>query len=377
MTEKTVLVVGGGPAGLMASVSAAERGAKVVLLERNPFCGKKLNITGKGRGNLTNACDVGEFLSNVPVNGRFLYSALSDFSPEDVMSFFESNGVPVKTERGRRVFPVSDRAKDLTDCLVRTAKSLGVVIRRGTAEGPVVRDGRIRGVREADGRVREADAVILAAGGCSYPQTGSDGKGYSFAEAAGHRIVSPKPSLVPLVSSDSFCRECMGLSLKNVRLRFSVPAQGGREEILYEETGEMLFTHFGCSGPVVLSASAHLRSGFPVRMRLDLKPALDEKTLDARLLREFGGQKNRDLQNVLGALLPSKMILPFLKKTGLDGRKKAHDITREERQTLLEGLKDLEIELTGTRPLSEAIVTSGGVDVSEVFPKTMESRIVK
>lgn len=376
--QKTVLVVGGGPAGLMAAIAAAEAGAEVTLLEKNPFCGKKLNITGKGRGNLTNRCDRDAFLSNVPVNGRFLYRALTDFSPEDTIAFFEAHGVPVKTERGNRVFPVSDSARDLTDCLVRTAKAAGVLIRRGTAGSPVIRDGRVRGIAEPgkEERIRSADAVILATGGCSYPQTGSDGAGYRIAEAAGHTLISPKPSLVPLVSDDPFCRACMGISLKNVRMRFTSVDGNGRETELYQEMGEMLFTHFGCSGPVILSASAHLRSGFPVWMHIDLKPALDEKKLDARLLREFSEGKNQDLQNCAGALLPSKMVLPFLEKASLDGRRKVHDVTRDERQRMLRTLKDLTVRITGTRPISEAIVTSGGVSVTEVDPRTMQSKIV-
>ena len=314
MNEKrTVLVIGGGPAGLMAAIAAAEEGASVTILERNPFCGKKLNLTGKGRGNITNACDLDAFLENVPVNGRFLYRALTAFSPADTVSFFESRGVPLKTERGNRVFPVSDRARDLTDCLVRTAKQAGVRIRQSAVSGLDIRDGSVCGVIDGTGS-RNADAVILATGGCSYPQTGSDGNGYRIAEQAGHTCVPPKPSLVPLTSPDPFCKDCMGLSLRNVRMTFT-----REDRVLYEEQGEMLFTHFGCSGPGVLSASAHLRTGFPVVMHLDLKPALDEPKLDARLLRDFQGAQNKDLQNVLTALLPAKMVGPFLRKSGLDG----------------------------------------------------------
>ena len=374
---KEVLVIGGGASGLMAACAAAEKGASVLLIERNPFCGKKLNITGKGRGNLTNACELDEFLSNVPVNGRFLYRALTDFSPEDAVRFFNSRGVPTKTERGNRVFPVSDRARDLTDCLVRTAKSLGVSIREDTCVRLTVSDGKIIGAECSSGKVRKADAIVLCTGGCSYPQTGSDGSGYRLAADVGHTVVPPKPSLVPLTSREAFCRECMGLSLKNVGLRFTAAGKDGKEVELYSEMGEMLFTHFGCSGPVILSASAHLRTGFPVTMHLDLKPALDEQKLDARLLREFSARPNQDLQNCMGSLLPSKMIVPFLKKAGLDGRKKVHDITKEERKKLLLGLKNCEILISGTRPIAEAIVTSGGVSVKEVSPKTMESKCVR
>ena len=371
--KRTVLVVGGGPAGLMAALAASESGAHVTLLERNPFCGKKLNITGKGRGNITNACEREEFLENVPVNGRFLYRALTDFSPADTVSFFESRGVLLKTERGNRVFPVSDKARDLTDCLVRAARKAGVRILQCAVTGLIVRDGTVTGVSGPGGQHR-ADAVILATGGCSYPQTGSDGSGYALAEKAGHSLVPPKPSLVPLTSPDPFCRDCMGLSLRNVRMTFTGRSANGESPVLYEEMGEMLFTHFGCSGPVVLSASAHLRTGFPVIMHLDLKPALDEKKLDARLLRDFGEAPNRDLQNSLSALLPGKLILPFLRKCGIDGRKKVHDLTREERKILLTRLKDCPIEISGTRPIAEAIVTSGGIPVKEIDPKTMASR---
>ncbi len=371
--KRTVLVVGGGPAGLMAALTAAESGANVTLLERNPFCGKKLNITGKGRGNITNACEREEFLENVPVNGRFLYRALTDFSPADTVSFFESRGVLLKTERGNRVFPVSDKARDLTDCLVRAARKAGVRILQYTVTGLIVRDGTVTGVSGPGGQ-HLADAVILATGGCSYPQTGSDGNGYMLAEKAGHSLVPPKPSLVPLTSPDPFCRDSMGLSLRNVRMTFTGRPVNGESPVLYEEMGEMLFTHFGCSGPVVLSASAHLRTGFPVVMHLDLKPALDEKKLDARLLRDFGEAPNRDLQNSLSALLPGKLILPFLRKCGIDGRKKVHDLTREERKILLTRLKDCPIEISGTRPIAEAIVTSGGIPVKEIDPKTMASR---
>ena len=379
MKKPQVLVLGGGAAGLFAAIAAAEAGAAVVLAERNPFCGKKLNITGKGRCNLTNACDLDTFLSNVPVNPRFLYRALTDFSPADTVAFFEEHGVPTKTERGRRVFPVSDRARDVTDCLTRVAKERGVRILRFEGSELVFaeRDGvrtvcGLKGLRGGKPETISCDSLILATGGASYPATGSTGDGYRLAKSAGHTILPPKPSLVPLVSSDPFCKSCMGLSLRNVGATF---LRNGK--VLYAEQGELLFTHFGVSGPVVLSASAHLRDGYPVTLRLDMKPALDEKTLDQRLLREFSAHSGRDLRNCMNALLPAKMIDPFLQKQGISGSEKLHSLPRETRKKLCEGLKCIELELTGTRPIAEAIITSGGVAVTEVDPRSMASRKVR
>lgn len=381
MKKRQVLVLGGGAAGLFAAIAAAEAGAAVLLAERNPFCGKKLNITGKGRCNMTNACDLDTFLSNVPVNPRFLYRALTDFSPEDTVAFFEAHGVPTKTERGRRVFPVSDRARDVTDCLTRAAKERGVRILRFEGEELAFteRDGArivcgLKGLRggKTAAETIPCDRLILATGGASYPSTGSTGDGYRLAASAGHTILPPKPSLVPLVSSDPFCKACMGLSLRNVGASF---LRNGKT--LYAEQGELLFTHFGVSGPIVLSASAHLREGYPVTLRLDMKPALDEKTLDQRLLREFSAHSGRDLRNCMNALLPAKMIDPFLQKLGISGGEKLHSLSRGTRKRLCEGLKCIELELTGTRPIEEAIITSGGVAVTEVDPRSMASRKVR
>lgn len=372
--SKRVVVLGGGAAGLFAAISAAEYGAEVTLIEKNPFCGKKLNITGKGRCNITNNCDADTFLANVPVNPRFLYRALTDFSPQDTIDFFESHSVPTKTERGRRVFPVSDRARDVTDCLVNTAKSLGVRILQGTGKSLQLADGRVTGIAVLHGGKRQVfpcDSLILATGGASYPRTGSTGDGYRLAEEAGHTVVPPKASLVPLTSSDPLCKSCMGLSLRNVGVSFY--REGKR---LYEEQGEMLFTHFGVTGPVVLSASAHLREGYPVTMRIDMKPALDEKTLDERLKREFASHTNKDLRNCMNTLLPAGLIQPFLEKFGIPGEQKIHSVTKETRKKLLEGLKCIELTVTGTRSIEEAIVTSGGVKVSEVDPRNMQSKKV-
>lgn len=378
---KRIVIVGAGPAGLMAAIAASERSAElgiaceITLVEKNAFAGKKLNITGKGRCNMTNACTRDEFLENVPVNPRFLYGALANFSPDDTVAFFESHGVPTKVERGRRVFPVSDNAKDVTAALVRTAKEAGVRFLQGSARKILCEENVVTGVSVQTSRgetVLPCYALILATGGVSYPLTGSTGDGYAMAEELGHTTVEPKPSLVPLTSPDLFCKACMGLSLRNVGLSFEKDGK-----TLYEEQGEMLFTHFGVTGPVILSASAHLRKGFPVTMHLDMKPALDEKTLDARLLRDFSENPNRDLRNCMNGLLPAKMIAPFLSRIGLDGSVKVNAVTKEMRALLLRGLKDLPLRIGGTRPIAEAIVTSGGISVKEVEPATMRSKKVE
>lgn len=366
-----VAVVGGGAAGLMAAGYAAECGAAVTLFEHMPKTGMKLGIAGKGRCNLTNDCSESEFLEHITVNPRFLYSAISHFSPKDTIAFFEDAGVPLKTERGRRVFPVSDKASDIV-------KTLRAYASRATLVGDhvnrlIIENGRMVGLGTPK-REYCFDAVILATGGASYPATGSDGSGYRLAKDAGHTLVPLVPSLVPLVSPDPFCADVQGVSLKNVKIRV-VDAN----KPVYEDFGEMLFTHFGVSGPLILSASAHLReSDFSdTRLGIDLKPALSDEQLESRLLSDFRENANRDFLNELATLLPQKMILPFADKIGINPHKKVHDITREERRRLREGLRGLTIPLSGFRPLSEAIVTSGGVKVSEVSPKTMESRLVK
>ena len=368
-----IAVVGGGAAGLMAAGMAVRAGADVTLFEGNARVGRKLGITGKGRCNLTNNCTVEEFLPNVPRNPRFLYAALNAFSPADTMALFgEELGVPLKTERGRRVFPVSDRAADIVDALARFASARHTVHEKVTAL--CVRDGHIAGVQTASGTF-PADAVILATGGASYPLTGSDGSGYRLAAAVGHTITPLSPSLVPLTSSDPVCAQMMGLSLRNVALRI-LPAAGGK--VVYEDFGEMLFTHFGISGPMVLSASAHLqgRDIAALAADIDMKPALDEKTLDARLCADFAKYANREFRNALGDLLPAAMTGPVVARTGIDGTRRVNGITQKERRTLLHILKHFTVPLFGTRPLSEAIVTSGGVAVREVDPRTMQSRLV-
>ena len=321
---------------------------------------------------MTNHCTREEFFANVTGDPRFLYSAWSRFDSAATEEFFESCGVPLKVERGNRVFPVSDKARDIVDALVRTARADGVRVMQARVDGLLIEDGRVCGVR-AEGKQYFAAAVIVTTGGASYPLTGSTGDGYRLAREAGHTVVTPTPSLVPLVEDGAFCRSVQGLSLRNVRLSARDKKNG---KIVFEEMGELLFTHFGMTGPLVLSASAHLVPMERDRYELliDLKPALDEKTLDARLLSDFGKYNNKDLVNALGDLLPQKLIEPFVTLSGIDGRKKVHTVTREERHRLLSLLKGLPIAISGTRPIAEAIVTKGGVALSEIAPRTMASK---
>lgn len=366
-----VIVVGGGPAGLFAAYNAAKNGRNVLLLEKNDRCGRKLDITGKGRCNVTNMCDREEFLANVIANPRFLMSAISRFSPEDTCSFFEGEGVPLKAERGNRVFPQSDKAHDITEALINACKREGVEIKRRNVTSLLVSDGEIKGVRCGKEDIN-ASSVILACGGSSYPRTGSDGSGHKLAESVGHTITEIRPSLVPLVSKDKLCRDCMGLSLKNVGISFR-----SNGKILYDEQGEMMFTHFGVTGPVILSASSYLKNEFPYEMFIDLKPALDEKTLDKRLLRDFTENRNRELKNGFSALLPQKLIEPFVRLTEISPETRLNSLTKEQRAKILSLMKALPVKIVGTRPIDEAIVTGGGVDCREIDPKTMRSKIIK
>ncbi len=374
MVSKKVIVIGAGAAGMMAAGTAAQLGAKVTLLEKNPRVGRKIMITGKGRCNVTNRCDVPAFISNVPVNGRFLYSAASHFPPEDVMAFFESLGVPLKTERGNRVFPVSDKAVDIVDALRTFVLDSGVTLINEAAKALILENGEAIGVK-GEGERYYADSVIVACGGKSYPLTGSTGDGYLLAKQAGHTIVPLKPSLVPLESSDTDCKSMQGLSLKNVSLKI-IDNNSNKE--IYSDFGEMLFTHFGISGPMVLSASSHIREMPPNRYRavIDLKPALTEEQLDKRLQKEFLQNTNRDVSNAFSGLLPRKIIIPVLKRWGVPFDKKCNVVTREERHALCGLLKGFTIPLTGFRPLEEAIITSGGVNTAELNPKTMESKLI-
>lgn len=367
-----VIVIGGGPAGMMSAIAAAEYGAQVCLLEPNERLGKKLNITGKGRCNVTNNCSTEELLQNTPCNGRFLYSAFAGFDTADVIAFFETHGVPMKTERGNRVFPVSDRAFDISGALEKYMKQLGITVVRDRAVSLSVEDGALRGVNGERDRY-EAGKVIVATGGVSYPLTGSTGDGYELAKSAGHSIVEPRGSLVPLCAAGDLCQKLQGLSLRNVALRVYED-----KKKIYDDFGEMLFTHFGVSGPLILSASSHMRKYGKAKYRLeiDLKPALDEQTLDKRILSDFTKHSNSDFDNALVELLPRKLIDPFVELCGIDPRTKVHDITREQRRKILELLKALPVEITGPRPVRDAIITSGGVNVKEVNPSTMESKLL-
>ena len=361
------IVVGGGPAGMFAAIAAGERGQRVLLLERNGRLGRKLLITGKGRCNLTNNCSAREVLENVPRNPRFLHSALAACPPERVMAFFEANGCPVKTERGGRVFPVSDRSASVLAALETALRRGGVRVEQGRVEEILTENGAVRGVR-TEREAYSARWVILATGGLSYPATGSTGDGYALAAALGHTVVPGQGSLVPLETEGPDCPEMQGLSLKNV----AVKLKDSRGKVLYEDFGELLFTHFGVSGPTVLSASAHLTG--KCTLFIDLKPALTPEKLDARLLRELGAFPNRSLAHILSALLPRSMIPVFLRRLSLDGERGANALTRRDRQALCALLKAFPVVITGRRPVAEAIVTSGGVAVSEIDPRTMASK---
>ena len=379
MENNKVIVIGGGAAGLFAAISAAENGAEVILLEKNDNCGKKLRITGKGRCNVTNDCSTEEFLQNVPTNPRFLYSALSTLSTQDVKDFFEGEGVPLKTERGKRVFPVSDKAQDIVSALVSACKARGVKIINEKALSLIIdkdnnydNNAKIKGVVTERGEYF-ADAVIVCTGGRSYTRTGSDGDGYAFAKSAGHTVTPLLPSLVPIVCAGKLCPSLQGLSLKNVSL--SIINKATKKEV-YSDFGEMMFTHFGITGPMVLSASAHIpdiASG-KYEAIINLKPALDEKTLDTRILSDFSKYSNKDLINALGDLLPQKLIPVTVSLSGIDPRKKINSITREERRALIDVIRGLRLTLIGFRPIDEAIITKGGVSVKEIDPKTMESK---
>lgn len=374
--SKRIVVIGGGAAGMMAAISAAEGGASVTLLEPNERLGKKLNITGKGRCNVTNDSDMAGLLANVPRNGKFLYSAFSRFDGRDAMTFFEGLGVPLKVERGGRVFPVSDRSFDVSAALERRLRALRVTVLRRRALSVRTDGGAVSSVETDEGEL-PAEAAILATGGVSYPATGSTGDGHRMAAQAGHTVTPLSGSLVPLegvVAPGIPCGQLQGLSLRNVGL--SVFESGKK---IYTDFGELLFTHFGVSGPLVLSASAHMRrfDKKTYRLEIDLKPALDAAQLDRRLLSDFAKYANHDFRNALDDLLPQKLIPVVVALSGVPEREKVHDLTREQRQALAQILKHFPVEITGPRPAADAIVTSGGVKVSEIDPNTMESKLVK
>ena len=364
------IVVGGGPAGMFAAITAAQQGSRVLLLEANDRLGKKLLITGKGRCNVTNNCTSAEVLQNIPRNSRFLYSAMDAFSPAQIISFFESNGCALKTERGNRVFPVTDRSSSVLDCLRGCLKKAGVLIRTERVLQILAKDSVVYGVRTEQEEIR-ADWVILATGGVSYPATGSTGDGYRMAESVGHTIISPVGSLVPLETTGQDCQQMQGLSLRNV----AVKLLDARGKVLYKDFGELLFTHFGVC-PTVLSSSAHMK-GDNCSLVIDLKPALDEGKLNDRILRDLDIYKNRTMENALTDLLPRSMIPVVLRRLEIPASLQANSLKKEQRRALVNLLKAFPIFITGKRPVSEAIITSGGIKVSEIDPKTMESKLVK
>ena len=364
------IVIGGGPAGMFAAITAAKNGSRVLLLEKNDRLGKKLLITGKGRCNVTNNCDEQEILRNIPRNGRFLYSALDAMPPQRIMDYFESHGCPLKTERGYRVFPVSDKAQSVLDCLRGALRSSGVIVRTARVREILTEDGAVSGVR-TDTETLEARRVILATGGLSYPTTGSTGDGFAMAKALGHTGTPTEGSLVPLEVAGSDCPDMQGLSLRNCGVKL-LNAKG---KVLYKDFGELLFTHFGVSGPTVLYASCHLK-GEGCRLVIDLKPALEENKLDERIQRDLEMYKNRSMENALTDLLPRSMIPVVLRRLEIDANMQANSLTKQKRRALVELLKAFSLEITGKRPVAEAIITSGGVKVSEIDPKTMESKLV-
>lgn len=366
-----VIVVGGGAAGMMAAGVAARAGAKVVLLEPNDRLGKKLAITGKGRCNVTNACSADDVLKNVPRNSRFLFSALHGFDSEAVMGFFEDYGCQLKIERGNRVFPVSDKSADIIAALQRFLKEQRVEIRRERARELLIENGEIRGVLTNVGPVY-GRCVILCTGGCSYPLTGSTGEGYEMAKAVGHSLVKPRGSLVPLEENGEWCAKMQGLSLRNVAVKLI----NQKKKIVYEDFGELLFTHFGLSGPTILSSSAHFKEGDTYRISIDLKPALDEQKLDQRILRDLEQYQNRTMENALQDLYPRTMIPVMLERAEIPADTKANSLTKQQRRRLLELTKAFTVDILDTRPVDEAIITAGGIKTKEVDPKTMESKLV-
>ena len=371
-----VLIVGGGAAGMLASIFSARNGHEVHVYEKNEKLGKKLYITGKGRCNLTNACDMDALFASVRTNSRFLYSAFYGFTNQDAMAFFEEEGLKIKTERGERVFPLSDRSADVLDTLRRSMRRAGVEIHLNTeVKDIIVEAGEARGLILSDKTRIEGDAVIVATGGLSYPVTGSTGDGYRFAKEAGHKVTDCIPSLTPFNIREQFVKDLQGLSLKNVELRIC----NGKKEV-FREFGEMMFTHFGITGPLVLTASSYvgtLAAKQELKAVLDLKPALSEEQLDQRILREFDANPNKSFKNVIGSLFPAKLTPVMIGLSGIDQDKKVHDISREERQGFVKLTKSLPMTVTGLRDYKEAIITKGGVAVKEINPSTMESKFVK
>lgn len=383
-----VIVIGGGPAGMMAAITSAEKGNEVILIEKMPSLGRKLCITGKGRCNITSSLEMEDFIKNTPGNGMFLYSAFNNYTNQDIISFLEKQGLKVKEERGNRIFPVTDTARDVLNCFIKRLNELNVKIMLNTKVTEIVTENtdtnskKVVGVK-TENEVIKADKVIIATGGKSYPTTGSTGDGYSFAKALGHTIKDVKPSLVPLESYDKECvKELQGLSLKNVEINIIDETKG---KTIYNDFGEMLFTHFGVSGPTILSGSAHLvryknidglLKDKKIALTIDFKPALTEEKLDSRILRDFEELKNKQFKNSLDKLLPKKLIPVIIQRTGINENKKVNEITKEERRKIIKELKSFKIHIKGFRPIEEAIITSGGINIKEINPKTMESKIV-
>lgn len=377
-----VIIIGGGPAGMLAGISAARRGNKVTIIEKMDSCGKKLLITGKGRCNITNSTDTNGFIENIPCNSKFLYSVLNNFDNNDIIDLLEKEGVKTKVERGGRVFPVSDKSSDVLNALLNILRKLNVKILTNTkVENIIVKDRAVSGVKLGSGEELSADKVILATGGKSYPVCGSTGDGYKMAKELGHMVTNIKPSLIPLTSNSKECTQLQGLSLRNIAIRLKA-----RDKIIYQDFGEMLFTHYGVSGPVILSASAHLiryknvdelLKQNAIKLEIDLKPALSEEKLDLRILRDFEEIKNKEFKNSLDKLLPQKLIPVIIERTEIAPKKQVNEIAKEERQRIVKALKCFEISINGVRPIEEAIITSGGISVKEINPKTMESKIVK
>ena len=372
---KKVLVIGGGAAGMFAAISAAEEGHEVHLFEKNEKCGKKLYITGKGRCNLTNACEMEDLFNNVCSNSKFLYSSFYGFTNQDAIAFFEENGTKTKVERGERVFPLSDHSSDVIGALTRRMRALGVQVHLNIeAKEILTEEGRVTGLLFSDGTKETGDAVILATGGLSYPSTGSTGDGYRFAEKLGHKITDLSPALVPMNVKEEDCRRLQGLSLKNVRVSLSAG-----KKCFYEDFGEMMFTHFGVTGPLILSASSQVPKKFrgqELTLSIDLKPALSPEQLDDRLLRDFSKEKNKQFKNVLGGLFPSKLIPVMVERSGIEPEKQVNAIEKTERLQFVEKIKNFRLTVTGFRDYNEAIITRGGVCVKEVNPSTMESKLV-
>ncbi|MBQ9097600.1 MAG: NAD(P)/FAD-dependent oxidoreductase [Clostridia bacterium] len=366
------IIIGAGPAGMMAASAASDLGKSVLLIEKNKMAGRKLRITGKGRCNVTNVADSQSIMRNINENGRFLFSALSAFDSDDTVTFFESIGVPLKTERGGRVFPQSDKAVDVAEAMYKKVLDGGCKFACGEVSEVLTENGCIVGVRLKSGKEITAKSVIIATGGLSYPLTGSTGDGYRMAKSLGHRITPPRAALVPIETKESWPAEMQGLSLKNVKLTLKC-----EDKSLFSDQGEMLFTHFGISGPLCLSASCHIKDlAKDYVIEIDLKPALDEKTLDARLLKDFSKYINRDFINALDDLLPAKMIPVFVSLSGIDPRQKVNEITKPARHTICNLLKNMRLTVKALRPIDEAIITAGGINVKEINPSTMESKLV-